>query len=220
LETAIGFSSWTSAQWLADHEEPTRQGSRHRQNAPYQRMKTKDGYLMVGAAGQAIWERCAALAHPEWCEHPRFATNEQRMQNRAALEAEMEAALTTETTEHWVGVLEAAGVPCGRSTIYAQMFADPQVCHRGLVQYANDPELGEVPHIRTPVRIGEGVRVQSRPQARPAQCRDLRPPWCEPNRVEEIAGQGRSLKPRRVMFLPSIRFDAKAVGWRAATTHS
>jgi crotonobetainyl-CoA:carnitine CoA-transferase CaiB-like acyl-CoA transferase len=48
LETAIGFSSWTSAQWLADHEEPTRQGSRHRQNAPYQRMQTKDGYLMVG----------------------------------------------------------------------------------------------------------------------------------------------------------------------------
>jgi crotonobetainyl-CoA:carnitine CoA-transferase CaiB-like acyl-CoA transferase len=27
LETAIGF---TSAQWLADHEEPSRQGSRHR----------------------------------------------------------------------------------------------------------------------------------------------------------------------------------------------
>jgi hypothetical protein len=43
-----------SAQWLADHEEPTRQGSRHRQNAPYQRMQTKDGYLMVGAAGEAI----------------------------------------------------------------------------------------------------------------------------------------------------------------------
>jgi crotonobetainyl-CoA:carnitine CoA-transferase CaiB-like acyl-CoA transferase len=57
LETAIGFSSWTSAQWLADHEEPTRQGSRHRQNAPYQRMQTKDGFLMVGAAGEAIWAR-------------------------------------------------------------------------------------------------------------------------------------------------------------------
>jgi crotonobetainyl-CoA:carnitine CoA-transferase CaiB-like acyl-CoA transferase len=35
LEIAIGCSSWNSAQWLADHEEPTRQGSRHRQNAPY-----------------------------------------------------------------------------------------------------------------------------------------------------------------------------------------
>ena len=80
LETAIGFSSWTSAQWLADHKEPTRQGSRHRQNAPYQRMQTKDGYLMVGAAGEAISARCAkALGHPEWCEDPRFATNQQRM---------------------------------------------------------------------------------------------------------------------------------------------
>ena len=162
LETAIGFSSWTSAQWLADHEEPTRQGSRHRQNAPYQRMRTKDGYLMVGAAGQAIWARCAAaLGHPEWCEDPRFATNQERMANRAALEAEMNTVLTTQTTEHWVEVLDAAGVPCGPVYDYAQMFADPQVRHRGLVQYASDPELGEVPHIRTPIRIGEGVRVRT-----------------------------------------------------------
>jgi crotonobetainyl-CoA:carnitine CoA-transferase CaiB-like acyl-CoA transferase len=41
------------------------------------------------------------------------------------------------------------------------MFADPQVRHRGLVQYASDPELGDVPHIRTPVRIGEGVQVRN-----------------------------------------------------------
>jgi formyl-CoA transferase len=162
LETAIGFSSWTSAQWLADHEEPTRQGSHHRQNAPFQRMKTKDGYPMIGAAGHAIWTRCAeALGRREWCEDPRFATNERRMQNRAALEAEMEAVLTTATSDHWVAVLEAAGVPCGPVYNDAQMFADPQVRHRGLVQYASDPELGEVPHIRTPIKIGESVRVRT-----------------------------------------------------------
>jgi crotonobetainyl-CoA:carnitine CoA-transferase CaiB-like acyl-CoA transferase len=162
LETAIGFSSWTSAQWLADHEEPTRQGSRHRQNAPYQRMQTKDGYLMVGAAGWAIWARCAkALGHPEWSEDPRFATNRQRMTNRDALEDAMNAVLTTKTTAHWVEVLEAAGVPCGPVRNYAQMFADPQVRHRRLVQYASDPELGEVPHIRTPIKIADSVRVRT-----------------------------------------------------------
>ena len=162
LETAIGFSSWTSAQWLADHEEPIRQGSRHRQNAPYQRMRTKDGYLMIGAAGQSIWTRCAeALGHPEWCDDPRFATNQERMQNRSALEAEMEAVLTTAPTAHWVEVLEAAGVPCGPVYDYTQMFADPQVRHRALIQYASDPELAEVPHIRTPVKIGESIRVRT-----------------------------------------------------------
>ncbi len=162
LETAIGFSSWTSAQWLADREEPVRQGSRHRQNAPYQRMKTGDGYLMIGAAGEAIWQRCAAaLGHKEWCADPRFATNRARMQNRDTLEAAMEGVLAAGTSEHWVAVLEQAGVPCGPVYNYAQMFADPQVEHRGLVQSAHDPELGEVPHIRTPVRIGEGVRVRA-----------------------------------------------------------
>jgi crotonobetainyl-CoA:carnitine CoA-transferase CaiB-like acyl-CoA transferase len=162
LETAIGFSSWTSAGWLADRKEPTRQGSRHRQNAPYQRMRTKDGYLMVGAAGQSIWARCAtALKHPEWCDDPRFATGQRRMRNRTALEAEMEAVLATDTTDHWVAVLEAAGVPCGPVYNYQQMFSDPQVRHRGLIQYATDPELGDVPHIRTPIKIGEDVRVRT-----------------------------------------------------------
>src|SRR5215472_47681 len=52
-------------------------------------------------------------------------------------------------------------MPCGPVYDCAQMFADPQVRHRGLVQYASDPELGEVPPIRTPVRIGEDVRVRT-----------------------------------------------------------
>ena len=130
----------------------------------YQRMRTKDGYLMVGAAGQSIWARCAAaLGHPEWCGDPRFATNQERMENRAALEAEVNAVLATQTTEHWVEVLEAAGVPCGQVHTYAQLFDDPQVRHRGLVQYASDAELGEVPHIGTRSRSAESVRVRSVP---------------------------------------------------------
>ena len=73
----------------------------------------------------------------------------------------MNAVLTTKTTSDWVEVLEAAGVPCGPVYDYAQMFADPQVRHRGLVQHASDAELGEVPHIRTPIKIGDGVRVRT-----------------------------------------------------------
>jgi crotonobetainyl-CoA:carnitine CoA-transferase CaiB-like acyl-CoA transferase len=73
----------------------------------------------------------------------------------------MNAVLETRPTDHWVEVLEAAGVPCGPAYNYAQMFADPQVRHRGLVQYATDAELGQVPHIRTPIKIGNDVRVRT-----------------------------------------------------------
>jgi crotonobetainyl-CoA:carnitine CoA-transferase CaiB-like acyl-CoA transferase len=85
--------------------------------------------------------------------------DQRRMQNRAALEAATEAVLATKTTDHWVEALEAAGVPCGPVYNYEQMFADTQVRHRGLVQYSADAELGEVPHIRTPIKIGEDIRA-------------------------------------------------------------
>lgn len=161
LETAIGFSSWTSAGWLVDHQEPTRQGSRHRQNAPYQRMATRDGYMMVGAGNQAIWERCArALGHPEWCTDARFASGQKRLVNRQALEQEMEAVLVTAPTAHWVKIFDDAGVPCGPVNTYEQVFRDPQVQHRQMVVYAPDTEFGEVPHIRTPIRMPGGVEVR------------------------------------------------------------
>ena len=163
LETAIGFSSWTSAGWLADRQEPTRQGSRHRQNAPYQRFATADGYIMIGAAGQHIWERCArAVGRPEWLEDARFKTGRDRMKHRPALEREMEALLTTQPSAHWVKILDDAGVPCGPVYTYAQLFADPQVVHREMVVHADDAELGRVPHIRTPIKMSSGevaVRV-------------------------------------------------------------
>src|SRR4029077_8905455 len=104
---------------------------------------------------------CQSSRASRMCEDSRFATNRQRMANRDALEDVMNAVLTTKTTNDWVEVLEAAGVPCGPVYDYAQMFADPQVRHRGLVQYTNDAELGEVPHIRTPIKIGESVRVRN-----------------------------------------------------------
>jgi crotonobetainyl-CoA:carnitine CoA-transferase CaiB-like acyl-CoA transferase len=120
-----------------------------------------DLYLFL-EAGYVKWNIAAqALGHLEWCDEPRFATGQRRMRNRTALEAEMEAVLATDTTDHWVAVLEAAAVPCGPVYNYQQMFSDPQVRHRGLIQYAADPELGDVPHIRTPIKIGEDVRVRT-----------------------------------------------------------
>ena len=154
LETAVGFSSWTSAGWLADHVEPVRMGSRHRQNAPYQRFETKDGYMMIGAAGQSIWERCArALGHPEWLQDARFSRATERRKHRFALEKEITAVLATAPTAHWIKALDDAGVPCGPVYNYEQLFSDPQVKHREMVVHAEDTELGRVPHIRTPVRM-------------------------------------------------------------------
>jgi crotonobetainyl-CoA:carnitine CoA-transferase CaiB-like acyl-CoA transferase len=163
LETALGFSGWTSAAWLVDGREPTRQGARHRQNAPYQRFATQDGHMMIGAATQDLWERCArALGRGEWIDDPRFLRNADRLRHRETLETEIEQVLGAQPTAHWVAALDAAGVPSGPVNTYAQIFDDPQVRHLGMVTHADDPELGRVPHVRTPVRLSRSrVAVRS-----------------------------------------------------------
>ena len=163
LETALGFSGWTGAAWLVDGREPTRQGARHRQNAPYQRFATQDGHMMIGAATQELWERCArALGRSEWIDDPRFRRNADRLRHREVLEKEIERVLGMRPTAHWVATLDAAGVPSGPVNTYTQLFADPQVRHLEMVVHADDPELGRVPHVRTPVRLSRsGVTVKS-----------------------------------------------------------
>lgn len=162
FETAIAFSSWTSAGWLADRKEPTRQGSRHRQNAPYQRFATGDGFMMIGASSQSLWERMAtAMGHPEWVDDPRFASSKTRVENRPALEEAMEGVLKTDTTAHWSNVLTEAGVPCGPVNTYEQLFNDPQLKAREMVVTAHDATLGDVPHIRTPIKMGESIAVRN-----------------------------------------------------------
>ena len=163
LETALGFSGWTSAAWLADGKEPARQGARHRQNAPYQRFATQDGYMMIGAATQELWERCArALGRADWITDPRFHRNADRLRHRAALEKEIENVLATGPTARWVAALDQVGVPSGPVNTYAQLFSDPQVRHLEMVTHAEDPELGRVPHVRTPVRLSRSrIAVRS-----------------------------------------------------------
>ena len=123
---------------------------------------------MIGAGNQRIWTKAAAaLGHPEWVDDPRWPSSANRVKNREPLEAAITEVLSDNTTDHWVGVLEAAGVPCGPVYNYAQMFADPQVQHRGMVVTAHDDELGEVKHIRSPIKMtgtksgGGGVAVRT-----------------------------------------------------------
>ena len=196
LETAVGFSSWTSAGGSADHEEPTRKGSRHRQNAPYQRCETKDGYMMIGAAGAgdlgALRRRPrppGMVRGPALCDQRAAACR-----TATALEATMEAVLATEHDRSLGrGARSAAGVPCGPVYNYGRCSPTRRCKHRGLVQYADDPELGEVPHIRTPVKIGDAIRVRAVAPKLGQHNAEIRPSRRHPRRLRQAAGAGHRL---------------------------
>src|SRR5262249_39730977 len=97
--------------------------------------KTRDGHINVAAVGGALWERlCRAIGAEALLERPEYATAAARLQNRDALNAELDTFLAARTSAEWVELLNRAGVPCGPIHSIDQVFADPQVRHLRIVR--------------------------------------------------------------------------------------
>ena len=164
LEGGIAYTFWESAMYFATGEPPGPMGSAHRLTAPYQAFETADGYINVGAANQANWERlCAAIGREELASDPRFARPRDRMDNLGALVSTLEDTFARETTGHWLTALEAAGVPAGPIYTLDEVYADPQVRARDMVVETEHPTAGRVRNIGIPVKLSETPGAFRRP---------------------------------------------------------
>ena len=154
FEAAITHTYWQSAICFATGDTPTRMGTAHPLNAPYQTFETKDGWINVGAANQRNWERLLeCIGAEELGEDPRFAANSARMANLEPLVEILNGYLRKRTTAHWQETLEAAGVPAGPVLTIKEMHADPQVIAREMVPETDHPVAGRVQTIGLPVKL-------------------------------------------------------------------
>ncbi|MBA2718787.1 MAG: CoA transferase [Chloroflexi bacterium] len=110
---------------------PGRLGNAHPNIVPYQSFDTADGSIAVAVGSERQWPRfCRALGLPALADDPRFATNGERVANRAELSATLAARLEERTTVDWLAALEAADVPAGPINDIAAAFASPWAAGR------------------------------------------------------------------------------------------
>jgi len=161
LEAGIALSVWEATEYFTTGRVPQPTGSAHRLTAPYQAVRCQDGYMTMGAATQRTWERlCAALGLDALRGRPEFATDTDRLRNRDALIQIIEAITERRPRAHWLRVLEEAGVPCGPLHTYPDVFTQPHVIAREMVQEIDHPIGGRIRQLgpavkcsRTPARI-------------------------------------------------------------------
>jgi crotonobetainyl-CoA:carnitine CoA-transferase CaiB-like acyl-CoA transferase len=154
FEAGIQQTYWQSAIFFATGAAPGASGSAHILSAPYQAFRASDGWLNIGGANQANWERLArVLGAPEWAVDERFRTNADRMKNLEALITLMSARLKTRSVQHWISALEAEGVPCGPINSIADMAADPQTAAREMVVELEHPRAGRTRALGLPIKL-------------------------------------------------------------------
>lgn len=164
LEAGIALSIWESQQYFSGGGVPQPTGSAHRMFAPYQAVRCSDGYITLGAASTRTWERLAhAIGRADLLKRPEYAHATDRVLNRERLAAEIEGVTEKQPRAHWLELLEREGVPCGPILDYAEVFADPHVRERGLVQELEHPEAGRIRVVGPPVKLSLTPAQVARP---------------------------------------------------------
>lgn len=165
MDVQVGVLANQALNYLTSKEVPQRLGNSHPNIVPYQAFATADGHMIVAVGNDEQFKRfCHTLSLDELSQDARFATNGARVQHRELLVPQLAAPLTQRSTDEWLAIFEAVGVPCGPINTLDRVFNDPHVQARGLKQTLPHSQAGNVDLVANPIRInGESMSAATAP---------------------------------------------------------
>lgn len=154
LDTQVAMLANLGANYLVSGHVPGRAGNAHQNIVPYQVFEVADGHLILAVGNDGQFAKFCAVAHrADLAADPRFTRNADRVRHRAVLVPVLAAILKTRTRADWLAALEAAKVPCGPINGLDEVFADPQVNARHMVEAIAHPLTDTLRLVASPLKM-------------------------------------------------------------------
>jgi crotonobetainyl-CoA:carnitine CoA-transferase CaiB-like acyl-CoA transferase len=162
LDTQVAMLANLGANYLTDGQftgkVPTRMGNAHQNIVPYQvfEVAPNEGerdFIILAVGNDRQFAKFCEVAQKDWHKDPRFTLNQDRVRHRDILVPELQACLLTRPKSVWLPALEAAKVPCGAINNFAEVFEDPQVRERQMVQTWEHPHNTKVELVASPLKL-------------------------------------------------------------------
>lgn len=144
LAGALSLQSSRLAEYFATGEQPRPMGSATTTTVPHQAFLCQDRkYIAVGVVQEEQWPRlCRAIKREELTTDLRFATNPDRVNNRAALVPLLEACFLTKPAAWWAIRLTKEQVPNSRIMDFEALRYHPQVLQNEQIVELQTPHWG------------------------------------------------------------------------------
>ncbi|SEN74996.1 CaiB/BaiF CoA transferase family protein [Lihuaxuella thermophila] len=137
-------------------ESPKPTGNRHPSITPFAVFRAADGYLVVAAGNDQLWQKwCRVVGREDLVEDPRFKTNADRTEHWDELEPIMSEVIGKQRVDDWLNLFEEAGIPSGPINDVAKAVEHPQVLARDMVVYQDHPVAGRIMMPGIPVKLSK-----------------------------------------------------------------
>jgi len=169
LDTQSGVLANQALSYFATGKVPGRIGNAHPVVVPYQVFPASDGFVIIACGNDTQFVKlCDALGAPEVGRDPKYKTNADRVVNRGTLIPSLCDVTAKLTRADILDRLDKVNVPAGPINNIDDVFADPQVIHRGMqLRLPSDAAKdGYIPGLRTPIKIGGAAMAHPRPSPR------------------------------------------------------
>ena len=156
LDTQVAWLANAGQQFLTSGAPPARLGNGHPNIVPYEVFPASDGHFVLAVGNDGQFQRFCRLADLDWmATDPRFASNRARVEHRGLLVPELKAVTARHPRAHWLAGMLALDIPGGPINTLPEVFADPQVLHRGMRVDLPDAEAlgGQVSLIGSPLHL-------------------------------------------------------------------
>jgi crotonobetainyl-CoA:carnitine CoA-transferase CaiB-like acyl-CoA transferase len=163
VDSTIGVLANMVLNYLVSGKVPERIGNAHANIVPYQEFPVADGHIIVATGNDRQYQDfCKVIGAPELGTDSKYIDNVGRLKHRAELVDKLTTLTRKIKRQDLLDKLEAVKVPAGPINDLDQVFADPQVKHRGmkLDLPSKAAKGGTIPGVRTPI-VMDGWRAAS-----------------------------------------------------------
>ena len=156
LDATAALLTYQAANYFATGRVPTRLGNRHPTIVPYETFDAADGEFVLAVGNDDLWRRfCRVAGLADLAADERFATNRVRVEHYESLKPILVERLRTRTRAEWIAALSAEGVPSGAVRDLAEVFNDPQLAAREMIQAVEHATLGNVRALGVPIKLSD-----------------------------------------------------------------
>ncbi len=154
LECLLAMQVTLQSEYDATGIAPMRVGNRHPLSTPFGTYQAKDGFVILAAANNTLFERIARMiGRLDMVEDPRFASDESRTRHEPDVRRAIEEWTGTRTVGDVVAAANEAGIPTAPIADFAEALASDQVGAREVVSSFEHPVAGPIDYVGQPVRF-------------------------------------------------------------------